>query len=463
MLQEKQLLFLREPRGRGVDRIEIEMGRAVGSNTLRALRHRNFQLFFAGQLISLIGTWMQSVAQSWLVYRLTGSPALLGLVSFAGQIPIFILSPIAGYAADRLNRHRVVIATQSTSMLLALVLAALTLTNRIQIWELFVLAALLGVVNAFDIPARQSFLVEMVGRGDLMNAIALNSSMFNGARIIGPAIAGILVAKIGEGWCFFANGISYIAVIWGLLLMKVQPFRPAPALMSPWETIREGFQYVGGTVPIRAIVMLIAVVSFAGMPYTVLMPVFADRILHVGPQGLGLLMGATGVGALGGALLLASRTQLKGFTLWIPSAAAVFAVSLAAFAASNRMWLSCAMLFVAGFAVMLQVGASNTLIQSMVPDRLRGRAMSVYSMMYIGIGPFGAMAAGFAAGGFGARVTILAGSVVCLIASGVFAFRLPSIRPIARQLIRERQDHQSETGRAHPETLLPLATGRNRL
>jgi MFS family permease len=382
---------------------------------------------------------MQSVAQSWLVYRLTGSSALLGLVAFAGQIPIFILSPIAGYAADRHNRHRLVIATQSASMVLALALAALTLTNRIRIWELFVLAALLGVVNAFDIPARQSFLVEMVGRGDLMNAIALNSSMFNSARIIGPAIAGILVAKIGEGWCFFANGISYVAVIGGLLLMKVQPFRPAPASMSPWETIREGFQYVGGTFPIRAIVMLIAIVSFAGMPFTVLMPVFADRILHAGPQGLGVLMGATGVGALGGALLLASRTQLRGFTLGIPLAAAVFAVSLAGFAASNRMWLSCAMLFVAGFAVMLQVGASNTLIQSMVPDHLRGRAMSVYSMMYIGIGPFGAMAAGFAADGFGARVTILAGAVVCLMAGVAFAVRLPSIRPITRQLIRERQ------------------------
>jgi MFS family permease len=415
------------------------MAQRVGSNTLRALRHRNFQLFFTGQLISLIGTWMQSVAQSWLVYRLTGSPALLGLVSFAGQIMIFVLSPIAGYAADRLNRHRVVIATQSSSMLLALILAALTLTDRIRIWELFVLATLLGVVNAFDIPARQSFLVEMVGRGDLMNAIALNSSMFNGARIIGPAIAGILVAKIGEGWCFFANGISYVAVIGGLLLMKVQPFRPAPASMSPWETIREGFQYVAGTMPIRAIVMLIAIVSFAGMPYTVLMPVFADRILHVGPQGLGVLMGATGVGALGGALLLASRTALKGFTIWIPTAAAVFAVSLAGFAGSNRMWLSCAMLFIAGFAVMLQVGASNTLIQSMVPDHLRGRAMSVYSMMYIGIGPFGAMAAGFAADGFGVRVTILAGAAVCLVASAIFALRLPSIRPIARQLLRERQ------------------------
>lgn len=409
------------------------------SNTLRALRHRNFQLFFTGQLISLIGTWMQSVAQSWLVYRLTGSPALLGLASFASQIPIFVLSPIAGYAADRLNRHRVVIATQSAAMLLALVLAALTLTNRIRIWELFVLAALLGVVNAFDIPARQSFLVEMVGRGDLMNAIALNSSMFNGARIIGPAVAGILVAKIGEGWCFFANGISYVAVIWGLLMMKVQPFRPAPASMSAWETIREGFHYVGRTIPIRAIVQLIAIVSFAGMPYLVLMPIFADRILHAGPQGLGLLMGATGVGALGGALLLASRTGLKGFTSWIPSAAAGFAVSVAGFAVSTQMWLSCVMLFAAGFAVMIQVGASNTLIQSMVPDHLRGRAMSVYAMMYMGVGPFGAMAAGFMADGFGARITLLAGALICLLASAVFAIELPTIRAVARQLIRDQR------------------------
>src|SRR5580704_10613144 len=286
------------------------MAGGVASRTLRALRHRNFQLFIGGQMISVIGTWMQSVAQSWLVYRITGSPAMLGLVSFAGQIPIFLMSPVAGYAADRFNRHRMVIATQTASMVLALALAALTLTGRVKVWEIFVLSTLLGVTNAFDIPARQSFLVEMVGREDLMNAIALNSSMFNGARIIGPAIAGILVAKIGEGWCFFANGVSYVAVIWGLLLMKVDPFRPTPATMSALETIREGFQYVGRNVPIRAIIILIAIVSFAGMPYTVLMPIFADRVLNVGPQGLGLLMGATGVGALGGALLLASRTRL---------------------------------------------------------------------------------------------------------------------------------------------------------
>src|SRR5580698_9708626 len=227
------------------------MARIATSATLRALRHRNFQLFFAGQLVSLIGTWMQNVAQSWLVYRITGSSALLGLVSFAGQIPVFALSPIGGYTADRWNRRTVVIITQTVSMVLAFILAALTLTNSIRIWEIFVLASLLGVVNAFDIPARQSFLVEMVGREDLINAIALNSSMFNGARIVGPAVAGILVAKIGEGWCFFANGMSYIAVIGGLLLMRMGPFRPDPRAVSAFQTIREGFLYVIRTGPIR--------------------------------------------------------------------------------------------------------------------------------------------------------------------------------------------------------------------
>ena len=416
------------------------MARAVASRTLRALRHRNFQLFFAGQLISLIGTWMQSVAQSWLVYRLTGSSALLGLVAFAGQIPVFLLAPIGGYAADRMKRHRMVIATQVSSMVLALILAARTLEGRIQIWELFVLSTLLGVVNAFDIPARQSFLVEMVGREDLMNAIALNSTMFNGARIIGPAIAGVLVAKIGEGWCFFANGISYIAVIVGLLLMRVEPLRRKAATLPPWETIREGFHYVGRTVPIRAIVQLIALVSFAGLPYTVLMPIFADKILHGGAQTLGVLMGATGLGALCGALFMASRTALKGFTLWIPCGAAGFSVSLAGFALSSNVWLSCALLLLAGFAIMIQTSASNTLIQSIVPDHLRGRTMSVYTMMFIGIGPIGAMVSGFAAESFGARLTVLIGAAICLAASAGFAFRLPAIRPIARRLIREQRE-----------------------
>jgi MFS family permease len=264
---------------------------------LRALRHRNFQLFFSGQLISLIGTWMQSVAQSWLVYRLTGSALLLGSVGFASQVPVFLFSPLGGIAADRINRRYIVITTQIAAMLLALILAALTLLGKVQVWHVFVLASLLGVVNAFDIPGRQSFLVEMVGRDDLMNAIALNSSMFNGARVIGPAIAGILVAKFGEGWCFFGNGVSYIAVIVGLLLMRVQaPVRAAMA--SPLEHMMEGFRFVNETAPIRALLLLLGLVSLVGMPYVVLMPIFADQILHGGARGLGILMGATGVGAL---------------------------------------------------------------------------------------------------------------------------------------------------------------------
>ena len=278
---------------------------------LRALRHRNFQLFFSGQLISLIGTWMQSVAQSWLVYRLTGSALLLGSVGFASQIPVFLFAPLGGITADRFNRRHIVIGTQVASMVLAFILAALTLLHKVQVWHVFVLAALLGVVNAFDIPGRQSFLVDMVGKEDLMNAIALNSSMFNGARVIGPAIAGILVAKIGEGWCFFANAVSYIAVIIGLLMMKVQS-RPRASMASPFEHMMEGFRFVNRTAPIRALLLLLGLVSLVGMPYVVLMPIFADKILHGGAQGLGILMGATGVGALLGALTLAFREGVKG-------------------------------------------------------------------------------------------------------------------------------------------------------
>ncbi|MGB7556712.1 MAG: MFS transporter, partial [Candidatus Korobacteraceae bacterium] len=279
---------------------------------VRALRHRNFQLFFAGQAISLIGTWMQTVAQSWLVYRMTGSALLLGTVGFASQIPVFIMAPIGGIVADRNNRRRVIIGTQITAMVLAAILALLTLSGRIRVWEIMVLAAGLGVVNAFDIPARQAFLIDMVGREDLLNAIALNSSMFNGARIIGPAIAGILVASIGEGWCFFANAVSYIAVIVGLLLMRIAHPANLANEGSPLENILEGFAFVRNTGPVRAILVLLGVVSFVGMPYAVLMPVFADKILHGGARGLGILMGATGVGALLGAASLAARVGVKG-------------------------------------------------------------------------------------------------------------------------------------------------------
>ena len=291
---------------------------------LRALRHRNFQLFFSGQLISLIGTWMDNIAEAWLVYRLTGSSLLLGTVAFAGQIPVFLLAPIGGMVADRWNRHRVVIATQAISMVLAGILAVLTLSHRVTVWEVVVLAALMGAVNAFDIPARQAFLVDMVGREDLMNAIALNSSMFNGARVIGPSIAGILVASIGEGWCFAANSISYIAVIIGLLLMHVNRAPVEVRHVSPFEHIVEGFRFVWNTGPIRALLLLLGLVSLVAMPYSVLMPIFAAKILHGNARTLGVLMGATGVGALGGALTLATRSGVKGLGRWVAVACASF-------------------------------------------------------------------------------------------------------------------------------------------
>jgi len=402
---------------------------------LRALRHRNFQLFFGGQLISLIGTWMDNVAEAWLVYRLTGSSFLLGTVAFAGQIPVFLLAPLGGMAADRWNRRRIVIATQTLSMIQAGILAALTLSHRITVWEVIVLAASMGAVNAFDIPARQAFLVEMVGREDLMNAIALNSSMFNGARVIGPAVAGILVASIGEGWCFFANSVSYIAVITGLLLMHVEPLRRAISKETPFENIVEGFRFVHRSGPIRALMMLIGVVSFVAVPYSVLMPIFADRILHGGARGLGILMGAAGVGALLGALTLAARRGVHGLGRVVAYAAAGFGFSLILFSFSRSFWLSVALLIPVGYGVMLQMSSSNTLIQAMVPDHLRGRAMAVYTMMFMGMAPMGALFAGAMADRVGAPMTVTIGGLTAMLGAAYFYRNLPKLRFEARELL----------------------------
>ncbi len=410
------------------------LGESKWQAGLRALRHRNFQLFFSGQLISLIGTWMQTVAQSWLVYKITGSSLLLGSVGFASQIPVFLVAPLGGIVADRFNRQRVVVATQISAMLLAFVLAALTLSGKVQVWHIFVLAALLGVVNAFDIPGRQSFLVDMVGKEDLMNAIALNSSMFNGARIIGPAVAGVLVAKIGEGWCFFVNGVSYIAVIIGLLLMRVV-CKPRVTTSSPLDDILEGFRFAKNTTPIRALLILLGVVSLVGMPYTVLMPVFADRILHGGARGLGILMGATGVGALLGALTLALRSGVKGLGRLIAFCCAGFGVSLFFFAFSRVFWLSMLLLLPVGYFMMLQMACSNTLIQTMVPDSLRGRVMALYSMMFMGMAPFGAFFGGALADKLGAPVTVATGAVASIMGAGWFWTQLPNFRIEARKLI----------------------------
>lgn len=410
--------------------------------TLRALQYRNFQLFFSGQLISLIGTWMQNLAQAWLVYRLTGSTVLLGGITFCSQFPIFLVSPFGGIVADRCSRQRVVIATQTSSMVLALALAALTLTGTVRIWHIFVLSGLLGVVNAFDIPARQAFIVDMVGRADLMNAIALNSSMFNASRVVGPAVAGILVAEIGEGWCFFANGISYIAVIVGLLLMRVEPRPLSPGSGSPVANIIEGFRFVIHNRAIHGLLILLGVASVSGMPFQVLMPVFADRIVHGGPKALGWLTGSAGMGALAAALLLASRQTLKGLGLWIATSATAFGAGLIVFSLSRTLWLSSVILVPVGFAIMLQMGSSNTLIQSMVPDQLRGRVMGVYSMVIIGMAPFGGLLAGFVADRFGAQQTVAIGGVVCLIAAGIFWTQLPGIRTHARQMVAAQREKQ---------------------
>jgi MFS family permease len=391
-----------------------------------------------GQLISLIGTWMQTVAESWLVYRLTGSALLLGLAGFANRIPIFLLAPIGGAVADRYNRHRIVIATQVASMVLAAALAVLTLTHLVRIWHLMTIAALLGVVNAFDIPARQAFVVELVDREDLQNAIALNSSMFNGARVVGPAVAGVLVAAVGEGWCFLANSASYIAVIVGLLIMRV-PRAPTARPASVLEHVMEGFRFVSRSRPIVALLLLLGLISLMGMPYSVLMPIIADQTFHSGARGLGILMGSAGVGALLGALSLASRVGLQGYGRTIALAAIGFGLSLMAFSLARTLWLGVALLLPVGFAMMTQMAASNTLIQSMIPNHLRGRVMAVYSMMFMGMAPIGALLAGLLAGWLGATTTVAAGGAFCLLGGLVFLQRLPRLRGEARQLILAQQ------------------------
>jgi MFS family permease len=410
-------------------------GSRRAGGTFRALKHRNFQLFFGGQIISLVGTWMQTVAQAWLVYRLTGSGALLGVLGFVGQIPIFLLSPLAGLAADRWPRQRVVIATQCSSMLLAFILAALTMTGRIRVWEIIVLATLLGLVNAFDVPARQSFLIEMVGREDLLNAIALNSSMFNGARIAGPAIAGILVAVVGEGWCFLLNGVSYLAVIAGLLMMRIEKLMQVHDGAAPLEKLREGFRFARHTKPIRALLVLVAIVSFMALPYTVLMPIFAVQILHGGASAYGWLMGAVGLGAMFGALALAMRHELRGLGKVVAYSATAQGASLVLFSASHWYWISCAILAVSGFTMMMQFTATNTLIQAMVPDQLRGRVMSLYSMMFLGMSPIGSLLAGALADHIGAPVTVAIGGLASCLGGLAFARKWPSMRGPARDLI----------------------------
>jgi MFS family permease len=403
---------------------------------LRALRSRNFKLFMAGQSVSLIGTWMQSVAMSWLVYRLTGSAFLLGVVGFTSQIPTFLLSPVAGVLADRWNRKRLLIATQALAMLQAAILAAAVLTGVIQVWHIIVLSLLLGVVNAFDIPIRQSFIVEMVSeREDLSNAIALNSSIVQAARLIGPAIAGLLVASVGEGVCFVLNSVSYLAVLLALVAMKLAPRSHSEKLRrNVLHELREGFIYSFGFGPIRSILIMVALVSLTGIPYSVLIPVFAKEILHGGAHTFGFLMTAGGCGALAATIYLASRKSVLGLGKLIVLAGFLFAIGIASFAVSTNINISFASLVVAGFGGITMIASSNTILQTILDDHMRGRVMSFFAVAFLGMAPFGSFGVGTMAGIVGPRETLLVGAVCCLGATLIFARQLPKIREVVRPI-----------------------------
>ena len=403
---------------------------------LRALVHKNYRLFFTGQSISLIGTWMTRIATSWLVYRLTGSALLLGVVGFAGQIPSFVLAPLAGVLVDRWNRHRLLVATQVLALLQSLALAVLALTGLIKIWHIIVLSVFQGLINAFDMPARQAFVVEMVERReDLANAIALNSSMVNAARLLGPSIGGVVIAAVGEGWCFMFDAVSYLAVIASLLAMKLTP-RPLKAInhANILQQLREGWTYAVRFAPIRNILLLLALVSLVGIPYAVLMPVFANEVLHGGPGTLGLLMAASGVGALAGAMFLARRTTVLGLGKFIPLMASAFGAGLILFSFTRVLWLSLALMFVTGLGFMVQMAASNTVLQTIVDEDKRGRVMSFYTMAFMGTAPFGSLLAGTVAERIGAPHTLLLGGVGCILGALWFASSLPALRRDVRPI-----------------------------
>lgn len=404
------------------------------SHTFRALSHRNYLLYFIGQLISLIGTWMQFIALPWLVYSFPGAtPFLLGMVGFTGQIPGFLMSPFGGVVADRFNRRRVLLFTQTLAMLQAFALAVLVLTGHVKIWQVMLLSAFVGIVNAFDMPVRQAFVVELTENKEaLSNAIALNSSMFNGARLFGPWVAGLLIAKVGTGWCFFINGCSFLAVLACLLAMRINGRHTARSGRPVFSTLRDGFAYAISYPPIKWTVLLLFVISLVGMPYMVLMPVFAKKVLHGGPSTFGFLVGSSGIGALTGALFLASRRSVLGLGKMIPIAAAIFGAGLVAFSWSRNVGLSCAVLALTGFGMIVQMAASNTIIQTVVDEDKRGRVMSIYTMAFLGAAPFGSLLAGVVANRLGPSITVTIGGIASILAAAFFATKLPSIRLHAR-------------------------------
>ena len=410
-----------------------------GPRILRALRHHNYRLFFGGQSVSLIGTWITRIATSWLVYRLTGSALLLGVVGFCGQIPTLVLSPFAGVIVDRHDRHRILVITQVLSMLQSLALAVLALPHIITVKQILVLQVVQGIINAFDTPSRQSFIVDMIeDRADLPNAIALNSSMVNGSRIIGPSIGGVIIAAVGEGWCFMIDAISYLAVIASLLAIRVEKKPRTPIVTRVSEEFRAGLTYVARSAPMRSALLLLALVSTMGMPYTVLMPAIASVQLHGGPHTLGFLMTASGMGALAGALYLASRSSVLGLGRAMTIATLAFGAGLIAFAISHVLWLSLLLLPIVGGGMMVETASTNTILQTIVEERMRGRVMSFYTMAFMGTAPIGSLIAGIVADRIGAPMTILLGGVACLAGGTWFAVRLPALRAVLRPIYAEK-------------------------
>jgi MFS family permease len=417
------------------------------SHAWRALRHRNFRLFFTGQSISLIGTWMTRVATSWLVYRLTGSALLLGVVSFAGQIPTFLLAPFAGVLVDRLNRRKMLVWTQALAGLQSLALAGLTLARVINIHEVIWLSVLQGLINAVDMPGRQAFLVQMVEeKQDLGNAIALNSSMVNMARLVGPALAGLVIGSVGEGYCFLIDGISYLAVIASLVMMRVKVAPVMRSFAPLLEQLKDGWTYVRGFAPIRTILSLFALISLMGMPFMVLMPIFASKILHGGPHTLGFLLGASGIGALISAISLALRKTVRGLTTMIQISAGVFGLGLISFGLSSWLPLSLFLMLIVGFGMMQGMAASNTVIQTLVPEDKRGRVMSYYTMAFVGMAPFGSLLAGALAHRLGAPHAVMITGACCLAGSFWFSMQLKAIRTVMRPIYIEMGIIRSKLG-----------------
>jgi len=406
---------------------------------IRAFRHRNFRLYFGGQSISLIGTWVQQIALSWTIYQLTKSSFLLGLVSFAGQLPLFVLTPFAGVLVDRFNRHRILVITQSLALLQALALAVVVSTGAVQLWNLIALNVFVGCILAIDLTARQAFIVDMVGSGDdLPNAVALNAFVINGGRMLGPAIAGLLLTIVSPAVCFYANAVSYIPVIGALLAMKVRDKHNEDVESSPVEDLVEGVSYAVGFPPIRAVLILVAIVSLAGLPYAVLMPVFAAEVLHGNAHTLGWLMTAPGLGALGATVYLASRKTIFGAGTRIASGAIMFAAGLIGVGLAGNLMLAIIALAFVGSGMIVQLATSNTVLQTIVDDDKRGRVMSLYTMAFMGMAPFGSLLCGAVANRIGVPLTIICGGIVCLGSGALFATRIPALRPLVMPIYKRK-------------------------